>query len=107
AFRVCAAEIAQQVFLRIPTLLMTNQHDFAPRKHRKSTGHGMVITKMPVTMQFEKIIKGAPGVVEEIRALGMTGYLHPLPGTEFGVSLLRQLLDLAFQICDLTCKLLA
>ena len=68
----------------------------------KSPNHRPVVGKQSVAMEFVEIGKAEFEVIQGIRAFGMSGQLHPLPGGKVGEDLASGFLDLGLDLRDLT-----
>src|SRR5271165_890475 len=63
-FRVCTPEIASNILLRIPPLLMCDNNATVIPDGGEPAGHGLVVSKKPIAVQFEEIRESRVQVIE-------------------------------------------
>ena len=88
------AEIADDVLLGVPTLLLGNDHDGAALEEGGATDQCPVVVKLAVAVELLKVGAEGADVVEGVGALGVAGDLHALPRGEVGVDVPLGDLDL-------------
>src|SRR5271165_5623395 len=80
SFRVCAPEIASNILLRIPTLLMRDNDTTVITNCGEPARHSLVVSKKPIAVQLEEIRKSRVQVIKRERPRSMPRNLHFLPG---------------------------
>ena len=104
-FGMGAAEIAEEVFLGVAALLMTDDDDLLSAPDGKASGHGVVITHVAVTMDLNEFVAAMLHVIQHEGPVDVSGDLHALPWVEIGVDIALEGIGLLFQFGDLAGKL--
>src|SRR4029453_14942170 len=81
-FRMGATEVAHHIFLRVATLLVSDDDAALRAKCGQTTRHGSIVGKTAISMQLNPICKAPFEVVHGERPLRMPRDLHPLPRCE-------------------------
>ena len=77
-----AAEIGGHLLLNVTPLVLAHDHHAFTADLPHTRDNGPVVTKATVSMQFAEVLDHETQVVLKQGALGVTGYLHGLPGGE-------------------------
>ena len=78
AFGLRHAEIPIQLLLRISSLLMAYEADGHVSQETETADDGSIVTKVAVAVDFDEVVTYMLDVIEEVRALRMTGKLYLL-----------------------------
>ena len=78
-------------------LLLADHYAALLAEKREAAGHGGVVAKVPVAVQFDEALEAQVDEVQHVRPVRVARQLHPLPGREPAI----ELLALLFQVGDL------
>ena len=98
AFGVGAAEVSPEIFLSVTALLMADDGALVFADGGKPPGHGGVVPKQAVSVQFHEIRKRQLHVIQGEGTRRVARDLDSLPGGEFGVNLVPGLLEFLLQL---------
>ncbi len=73
------SEVAMELRFGVATFLLSDDHDRCTVEKGKSAGHGRIIAKRAIPMQFRKVCEDPADVIECVGPFGMTRKLHSFP----------------------------
>ena len=95
------AEVAVEVLLHVPALLLADDHDRAPVEAAPTAHDRTVVAEIPVAVELDPVLEHPLDVVEGVRPTRVTRDLNLLDGLQVVVRLFLQLLELASQDVNL------
>ena len=90
ALGVGQAEVALDLFLGVPALVVADEHDLVPGHAGQAALDGGVVAEVAVAVQFAELAADHVDVVVEQRPLRVAGDLDGLPGGQVVVGLAQQ-----------------
>ena len=100
ALRARHPEVTEDLLLSVPPLLVTDDHDRAPRQPRHAADDGRVVGEGPIPVQFLEAGEDPRHIVQGVGSLGMAGELRDLPGGQRGEGALGEGATLGLEALD-------
>jgi hypothetical protein len=100
-----AAKVAHHILFRVATLLMSHHHHRCVIESSKAADKSEVVGEQPIAMQFHKVRKHQPDIIERVRTGGVPGNLNALPGGQSAVEVGLHRRQLLFQLANFRLKI--